>query len=146
MGRASESYLVGTVLAVFITCSGWADDKRDVRDQFREHVTCLAYWQIASECLPFFAGEHEQEMRLYFDMLIDTMNDRTSELGIEIQLSKEAQQRFGATTKQSLFRTIGSKCGNFQTLIPTYRDRCAALHKAYNARLDELLRQRRRGR
>jgi hypothetical protein len=120
-------------------------DNKPQRDQFREAGVCVAYWRIANNCLHVIAAERTQEARLYFDMLIETMNDRLSELGREAQLSPDAQQRFVEITQQSMFSSVGGKCDGFVKLIPTYRDSCAELFKSHAARVKDSF-ERRHGR
>lgn len=122
-----------------------SDDKRQ-RDEFRETGTCVAYWRISSDCLHVVATRNTQEVRLYFDMLIETMSDRLSELGRAARISSDAQERFVQNTQQSMLRSVGGKCDGFVKLVPTYRDNCAALVKAHAARVEESLNRRPSGR
>jgi len=119
------------------------DPSKKSRDQFREAATCVAYWQIANECLPTMVPPKQaQETRLYMDMLLETMTNHLADLGKEAQVSTAAQGRFVTTTKESLYRLIDRQCTNFSRLIPSYRNTCAALAKNYDETLKRDLHKR----
>src|SRR5262245_23005327 len=105
------------------------DNIRVLRDRFRTVATCVAYWRISDECSPTPAAKRAQEVGLNLDVLIGTMTDRMSELGDVAKLSREDQELFEKAIKESMHRSIGGKCDNFSKLVPTYRDKCAAIFK-----------------
>jgi len=111
------------------------DNNKDLRDQFRRAATCVAYWRISNECLSTTAPKQGQEVGLYLDI----MTNRMSELGDGAKLSREDQGLFESAIKESMHRSIGGKCDNFSKLVPTYRDKCAAIFKDNASRTEKSL-------
>ena len=143
MSRLTNCVVVASLVLTSISVArGQAapplNDPKFAQEQFREFIPCAAYWKIISQCLSIITqGRLEQKDQEKFDHLSSAGSTFSGWLGDKAKLSEDVQRSLEGQTKDRMFSSIGGKCDNAMTLVPTYRDKCAALLETTDAWIKE---------